>query len=217
MSQRINILIRASRPDLLQRCLYSIRRQTYENIHLIVSVEDTYEGGVMAAMIKNYLDCYDVEFIRVAKQSGYSHHWNLYCNELKSKVTDGWFFYMDDDDMLSGAYAIETLEEYLSDTSKGVICQFLRNGKPKPSDALIEAQRIELGRIGGGCIVLHHTHKDIANWDGERAADFRFITDVSKSLPLLFIKHVLQITTNNGLHGKKTSSGNSHTQEEGNN
>lgn len=209
MTQKINILIRASRPDLLTRCLHSIKRQTYHNVHLIISVEDNYEGGVLAAMVTDYSkSCFfTVEFIRVGTWGEQSHFWNLYCNDLKAKVEDGWFFYMDDDDQLSNAFALEQLANHLHDTSKGIICQFLRNGKPKPSNALIEAGRIELGRIGGGCIVLHHTHKNIANWDGNRAADFRFIKAVSESLPLLFIKHVLQITTNNGLHGKQASGG----------
>src|SRR6188768_2413240 len=115
MPPLINILIRTSqRPILFQRCLQSIQQQTYKNIRVIVSYDFDCD------YIPNWCDK-----IRVQKgDSGY--YWNLYCNELKEAVTDGWFMVVDDDDFMNSKSVIGDIVPHLTNPDRGVICQFLR-------------------------------------------------------------------------------------------
>ena len=176
---KINILIRTSnRKALFERCIQSIQKQTYKNIQVIVSIDRPV----------NYLPSW-VKSIQVIPDYRHSFYWNLYCNALKESVTDGWFFFLDDDDFIESNTAIEEAVKHLS--GEGVVFQFKRGDLKKPSDDYIHAGIIERGRIGMPCIFLHHSKKSVANFDGKQAADFRFIKAVSEKIPLKFIPHVI--------------------------
>lgn len=223
-SPLINVLIRTSnRPDEFRRCFESIIAQTYRRINPIVCT-DKRES---LQYIGKYLNTKDV--INVTP-TGIPFHWNFYCNNLKERVTDGWFFYLDDDDFLHNPRVLERIAPHLNDPRLGIICQFNRGVHPKPvfdilslyrSDNsgvidfngftietntigtfLIKPIAIERGKIGGSCIFLHHSQKSIANWDGHKAADYRFIRDVAEKIPLKWVPQVVVQAGNKGRKGK---------------
>lgn len=130
------------------------------------------------------------------------YYWNLHCNRLKELVTVGWFFFLDDDDFLYSNQSLEAVSKLLVNPEGGVIVQMLRKGRPKPPGDFIENKRVVKGKIGAPCLFLHHSQKDIAYWDGEKAADYRWIKDVEKLLPLNFHNQIVVQTGNNGLKGK---------------
>lgn len=194
----INLLIRNGyRPESLRRCIASIEAQTYKDIRVIIAndsreaQEDSY-----AAVPPNRI----IDRITVTPDRTHPFFWNLYCNDLKAEVTDGWFLYLDNDDYLDNKWCLELLSKHLTDPGKAVICQFKRNGVPKPMGKYWG--QIVRGKIGGSCIVLHHSQKHIANWDGNRAADFRFITAVAAKLPLKWVAVPVVAAGNKGLKGK---------------
>jgi len=180
MQPLINILIRTSqRPLLFNRLIQSIRQQTYKNIRVIVSYDTAC----------NYIPDW-CDSIAVGKgREGY--YWNLYCNNLKEMVTDGWFIFIDDDDFLWNKTALNDIAGHLTNPDRGIICQFLRGQTRKPGIVQIKNKIIKRGLIGMPCILLHHSKKNIAYFDGLPAADFRFITDVSKVLPLEWVEKVI--------------------------
>lgn len=200
----INILIRNKyRPELLRRCIQSVKEQEYSNVRIII-ISDSAEGLKDAAevLVQLYKETgINTLFLSIKQDSAEKHFWNLYCNQLKEKVEEGWFFFLDNDDHLRSG-VLKELAVHLKDPATGIICQFLRNGRAKPNDQLIKQRKILKGLIGGGCIVLHHSHKHVAEWDGEAAADYRYIKAVSENVPLKFIPLVVQVAGNNGLHGK---------------
>jgi hypothetical protein len=159
----INILIRVSRPALFERCMNSILIQTYQN--------------------------YKVHIHKCTGAVGYSY--NLYCNDLKAQVKDGWFFYLDDDDILLDRQALERISRYLLNEDHIVICQMLRNGVPKPSDRLQESMQVHRGKIGMPCFLLHAKHKNVAHFVATEDADFRFIRAAIHRLSPAFCKEVL--------------------------
>ena len=176
----INILIRTSnRKALFERCLRSIQKQVYPNIRVIVSHD---------------VDC---DYIpawctKIRVQKGYAgYYWNLYLNTLKAEVKDGWFVIIDDDDFIFSVTSLLEISVHLTDPEKGVICQFLRGMTKKPGRVEIRGKIIRRGLIGMPCIILHHTKKDIADFDGLPAADYRFIMDVSKKLPLEWVEKII--------------------------
>lgn len=189
----INVLIRTSnRPDLFARCLESIRAQSHKEIRVVVAYDNP--------EALNYLPD-DVTRIQVTPAREFPYFWNLYCNELKAQVTAGWFFFLDDDDLLIDDRALERISAWLVNPSRGVICQFQRWGKPKPDSVMMATRRIIRGRIGMPCIFLHAMQKDVAAFDGYPAADFRFITAVSKKLQLTWAK-VIVVKTDRISQGK---------------
>jgi glycosyltransferase involved in cell wall biosynthesis len=196
----INILTRtANRPKEFKKCIASIKAQTYKDIRLIIATDspDTSTGYILEGVkdVKHY------KLLHVHK-TGTPFNWNLYCNELKSLVEDGWFFYLDDDDFLVNKRCLALIETYLTNPERGVICQFMRAKRAKPSLMSIKNKEIIQGKIGGSCLFLHHSQKDIAHWDGNKAADFRWIKAVSEKIPLKFVPIVVVKAGNNGRHGQ---------------
>jgi glycosyltransferase involved in cell wall biosynthesis len=199
----INILIRNKyRPQEFERCINSVLKQEYKNWRVIIA-SDSDRG-------KEQADSYVEERGRWIESYGLSvsqHvlyelpcYYNLYLNEMMQLVTDGYMLALDNDDYLIDPQALSRIVPHL--TGDGIICQFLRNGRPKPNDRLIRERRIERGRIGGGCLILHSKHKEVAQWDGEKGADYRYIKAVSEKVQLEFVPIVVQVAGNGGLNGK---------------
>ncbi len=193
----INILIRhkEGREDQLERCLISINRQSYDfnNTNIIVSNEPR----------APFLYWPSIKEIEVPLQ-----HYNLHCNDLKAQVKDGWFFFLDDDDYLASPTVLEELSHHLFEGA--LIVQFIRKRRreypglgsniKKPTDQMIRNKIIKRGMIGGGCLVLHHSFKDVADWKAKPAADYDWIKEVTDKVPTRFVPLVLQIADvkNNG-------------------
>lgn len=172
-----NILIRTSfRPLGFKKTLSSIYQQSYKNIRIIVS----YDNEDALSYIPEHLDK-----VRVYKTDDLFYYDN-YGNNLKELVNSGWFFFLDDGDVLSHPTILETLRREVS-KQHGVIVQFSRNGKLKPSDKLIKNRLILRGKIGMPCLILWHKHKNLVDFDGSvGAADYWWIKRVSDKVRLKF-------------------------------
>lgn len=204
----INILIRTSnRPEEFKQCIDSIRAQTYKNIRLIVCTDKPEES--MPYINANLYDFGATIF--TVESTGIPFHWNFYCNNLKERVAEGWFFYLDDDDTIRDNDGLEKIAFFLGASEElqpmAIICQFQRGNKLKPfprytAHGTLWLSEIVRGKIGGSCIFLHHSQKNVANWDGQRAADYRFIKAVAEKIPLEFVPVVVVKAGNNGRHGK---------------
>lgn len=144
MNPFINILIRTSnRPGLFARCLQSIDEQTYLNFRVIVG----YDNAAALQYIPEYLTKVYV------KGNNLPYFYDCYCNVLKVMVTDGWFFFLDDDDALSSPTILEELARHLQEPG-ALICQMLRNGLAKPRDAYIKLGIVEEGKIDHASFIV---------------------------------------------------------------
>lgn len=174
----INILIRTSyRPGAFARCLESIRNQTYRNIRIVVGYD---RATALEYIPKN------IERHFVYADNSLPYYYDVYCNELKLLVNDGWFFFLDDDDVLTCATILEELADQLKQPG-AIICQFLRNGVPKPRDNYIRNKIIAEGKIGLPCLILHSKHKELSGLDGQKAGDYRYIKEVTAQVNTKFI------------------------------
>jgi len=198
----INVLIRNKyRPELLGRCLHSVREQTIvKNLNVIICCDS--EEARKDAEKQTENDSFNVRIIDAEIDRNYPFYWNLYSNQLKNLVNEGWFLFLDNDDFLFSRLSLETISTKLTNPEEGVICQMLRKGRPKPPQDFIENKKIVKGKIGAPCLFLHHSKNNIANWDGYKAADYRWIKDVEKVLTLKFEPIVVVRTGNNGLKGQ---------------
>lgn len=179
----INILIRTNfRPTAFARCIKSVKDQTYKNIRIIVS----YDNHNALKYIPE-----DIEKVKVIRGEGKCPY-DAYCNQLKDLVTDGYFMFLDDDDILSSHDIIEKIIPFLS-PDNGLIVQLKRGSVIVP-----QALDFKTGKIGMPCLFLHHSHKNIADVTVHGAGDYVWIKRVSELLPLRFERIVVVYSFNRG-------------------
>lgn len=181
MDNLITILIRTSyRPAQFARCMESIRNQTYPNIRVIVGYDNS--------DALKYTERQSFVYSKYTEpDKSLPFFYDCYCNELKLLVHCGWFFFLDDDDVLSSPTVLQELSEHLTGPHEAIICQFLRNGAPKPADNYIRKQVIREGKIGLPSMVLHSKHKALSGLDGQKAGDYRYIKEVTDQVNTKFI------------------------------
>jgi hypothetical protein len=129
----------------------------------------------------------ELELLYVKEEKLYPYFYDRYCNDLKEQVTDGWFFFLDDDDTLISPTILQQLADHLNGPHEAIICQMLRNGVPKPAENYIRKKVIREGKIGLPCLVLHSKHKEVGALDGEKSGDYRYIRYVTSLVHTKFI------------------------------
>lgn len=179
----ITLLIRTSyRPILFNRLMESIKAQTFKNIRVIVSYDDERALEYIPEELTK---------IRVYKDYSIPFFYDNYVNSLKEHVNTGYFVCIDDDEILIDNDCISKVSRHLHGKS-GVMCQFSREGRLKPSNDLILQKRIVRTKVGMPCLFLHHSLKNIAHLDGSRsAADYHWIKEVSLKVNLKFVPIVV--------------------------
>jgi len=111
---------------------------------------------------------------------------------MKAAINDGWFFFLDDDDMLNSPDALQQVAQELTNTKQAVICQFKRGEhKLKPTGGDIRNRVIRSGGVGMPCLILHHSQKHIADIPAEDNGDYLWIKSVCEKLPVKFVEKIL--------------------------
>jgi hypothetical protein len=192
----ITALIRTrDREDLFNRAIESLYWQTYKDWHVIVGRCNFTKN------VRNYVPSYIlVEQMKLPASPAVPlpFFYDLYCHKLANLVPDNhWFFFLDDDDFLTSPDALLNISKYLTDPDKPVICQFLRNGVPKPNK-----DRIKEGNIGLPCLFLHSKHKHLVSLDGYKAGDYRMIKNVTDKLGGYVWAPVVVVETDRRSFGK---------------
>lgn len=189
----ITALIRTSnRPELFQRALESLHWQTYKDWNVIVGVDSL--QAVKYTNLHGFNDQVGLDYY-----TSEPFFYDKYCQQLAPHVPDDhWFFFLDDDDYLTNPNALAEIAPYLTDPSKPVICQFLRNGVPKPRNG----KRIDAGKVGLPCLFLHATHKHLVKCDGYKAGDYRMIKSVCDTLGGYKFAPVVVVETDRRSFGK---------------
>lgn len=179
----ITLLIRTSyRPTLFNRLMESIKAQTFQNIRVIVSYDDERALEYIPEELTK---------IRVYKDHSQAFFYDGYVNSLKEQVNTGYFVVIDDDEVLVDNDCVFKVSRHLHGKS-GVICQFSREGRLKPSNDLIRQKRIVRTKVGMPCLFLHHSLKNIAHLDPTRSAsDYHWIKAVSLKVNLSFVPIVV--------------------------
>ena len=168
----INILIRTSnRPDTFQRCIDSIKEQTYSNVRVLISyddeIADRYIQGLKYQQIRVHKDkVHDIQ-----KKDGYGAKFfpNLYFNELHKYCTKGFVLYLDDDDILCDKDVLQKIMDKTKEGNDIVYWKVKVGNKIVPS----QTESIQPCDISGIGVCFHHTLKQ--NWEGYRLGDYRVI------------------------------------------
>lgn len=183
----INILIRVheSRQDSYTDALGSIKTQTYKNVNVIACYDFPME--------KWSIQQSDNDFRVIPNKELGPFFYNDYCNFLKSKVQEGWFFFLDSDDYLANNTVLEEIAKHLTGNAwQAVVCQMSRdNGKVKPSDEHIASKSVESGKIGLPCLFLRSHYKDSLKIGVTENADYLFIKAITESVSTKFVKQIV--------------------------
>lgn len=150
---------------------------------------DTYDRCVFSAYNNGYntIEYIDIEGSHPDSNSPYFY--NLFCNTLKARVKEGFFFFLDDDDYIQ--LPIDELEPYLDPEKANIVQMWRGDTGPKPFNEHMDRQTIVNGKIGMPCIVLHAKHKEVADFDDSENADFKFIQSCIDKLGANWIKKIL--------------------------
>jgi glycosyltransferase involved in cell wall biosynthesis len=193
----VHILIRThERPQAFARCIESVISQTYKDVTLLVTTDTIRSYYYATDILKESSLTFEV--IGQTPISTSKFFYNLHCNTLINHVTgDGWLFFLDDDDFLASNNAIEDIsKEFVH--NQAIICQMLRNDRPKPSAKMMDERDVRSGYIGMPCIVLPTRLKN-ANFTDQENADYQWISQYIANAR--FVKKVLVNSKERG-HGK---------------
>lgn len=165
MQPLVNILIRTSnRPELFARALDSALSQQYKNLRIIVSIDNPVD----------YIP-EGIETIKVQKNN-LQYGYDLYLNDLKALVTDGWFMILDDDDMLVPGSLLKVVLD-----APVIIHQLNHIGNIIPKTG-----EVSIGQIGMPCFMIHHSLKDKVDFDGGDHGDYHFAKRLSEHCPFVY-------------------------------
>jgi len=179
MHPLINILIRTHRrPNGFKRCLRSIVNQKYPNIRVIIACDE-------------YCDYVpkQLEIIQVTANRELPYFYDCYCNNLKAQVTDGWFLFFDDDDVL-----VDNVLNEIEFDAPAILVQLRRGDYICPQG--LDFRR---GLIGMPCLILHHSLKDLADIPGTGQGDYFWIKKVCDNLSVKFVPKVVVQSFSRGL------------------
>lgn len=183
----VYILIRTSnRPKYFKNMMDSIKTQTYKNIVTIVHTDndkDTYvEGDII---IKG----------EVPNVKG-SAPYNLYNNTLLKAIPgEGWYCFLDDDDMLYDDFVIEKLVRSAKrdHINIGHVIRWDNTMWPKTWGVQKSFQT--------ECFFLHTDHKDKATWWANKGGDHYYTKQLTAQLPINWIDNIIIAKAQEGKGG----------------
>ena len=184
----VNILTRTSgRPKYFKNCIESIRKQTYPNINHLISVDD----DASEKYVKEYTDNY----IRVEKYKGNIPRWdpvirvrrpapyNLYLNDLREQVIEGWIMFLDDDDIFTENNAIEEMIKNIRTDDDLVLWKVRFPERIIPGDVLFNKKMIALNHFSMIGFMYNKKYDDQAKFDYYSGGDFFFISQLAPKIP----------------------------------
>ena len=156
----------------------------------------------------DYLDAYTsntkITIFKVTPvYKGISHFYNLYMNELLSKVKNGWIIFLDDDDKLSHDMVLDRIRHSIHNEDDIIFW------KVKLGKQIIFPKNIEknLEMVVGVGFTFNSTHKNLSQWESIRGGDGKFIAKLLKNVNFnrKFIDSILTATQHDktGMKGIK--------------
>lgn len=182
----VNILTRTSgRPKYFERCVESIKTQTYPHINHIVSVDDSESEEYVKKHTENYIRVSRVtnpippDPKKIRRPAPY----NLYLNELRDKVERGWIMYLDDDDEFLVNTAIEELMDIAINEDHMLIWKVKFPNRTIPGDDLFNKKVIAMNHFSMIGFMYHKKYDRFSNFDYYSAGDFHFVKDLAPNIP----------------------------------
>lgn len=178
----VYILIRTSgRPKFFSVMMDSIKKQTYENIITITHSDDPNDDYVQGDIILNGEKPTGPDIGRAP--------YNLYCNRLLDAIpedaAEGWFHFMDDDDMYYDDRAIENFVNMSNIDAVNVARSDRGGGKIWP--------RYWRGQksFQTQCFLINVKYRKSATWWSKTAGDHHYSKQLTAFLPINWIDNLI--------------------------
>ena len=184
----VNILTRTSgRPKYFKKCIESIQNQSYPNINHLISVDD----DASEEYVKEYTDNY----IRVERYKGKIPRWdpvigarrpapyNLYLNDLRDQVKEGWIMFLDDDDIFLKDNAVEEIINSINNEDELVLWKVKFPERIIPGNLLFNKRMIALNHFSMIGFMYNKKYDDQAKFDYYSGGDFFFISQLAPKIP----------------------------------
>jgi len=191
----VYILIRTSgRPAFFFNTMESVRVQTYKNIITIVhsdEPDDTYVYG-------------DIVIHGDKITEGGNAPYNEYCNTLLQNIPDGegWYFFLDDDDVLHNENVIDRLVRFSQPDCINVAHVMRWNFEVFPK------KWRECFSFQTECFFLHTDHKLKATWWRNKGGDHYYSKQLTGILTINWIDNLITCRTQDGKgNGKRKDMG----------
>lgn len=186
--QTVYILIRTSRrPRYFARMMDSINKQTYPNIKTIVHTDEPTDEYIEGDII------IQGERITVNPDIRINAPYNLYCNRLLDAIPegDGWYYFLDDDDILSAPDVIEKFVENAKEDHIN-IARVSRYGYLWPKNWGTD------NRFHTESFFIHTKNKHLARWWGNRGGDHNYSYQICQHLPCNWIDGLIAAQAQEG-------------------
>jgi len=216
----INIIVRThQRPGYFRKCIESINKQAYENKFVIAIADDelsakyaneALDEGLIDDVVKvqpaqfkskDFNKLLSAGIVKSARDKD-RHFYDLYLNKVISQVEEGWIIIVDDDKELATANTLKNLSKKLAGEDTVVIAQHQLQRGSVPNDENWKKIPLTRGQIDMACFVFHASQKQLIDFDGHGAGDWRQANVLAGELKPVWYKTVLTIADNNGNSGK---------------
>lgn len=198
----INILTRTSnRPNYFENCFNSVKNQTYANINHIISVDDD--------TTENYVKKYTDNYIRVVRKNlnkglkGIRRYapYNLYLNDLKGQVKDGWIMFLDDDNGFINNQSLENIVRHIVNVNQLLLWQVKFPNKLIPEDIFFAKKMIKLNHFDMNGFMYNVKYNTVL-FDDYSAGDYFYMTKLFPLIPeKVWIKDVFTKVQRNNMGG----------------
>ena len=173
---KIHIIVRTHlRKSYFKKAIESIITQNYENYIIHVAYDHIDSLDYINQNMNDKMIIYKVE-----RRSDENVFFDLYCNDIKDKINDGWIMFLDDDNYFIDPDCLKIINTHLKE--KIVVWSFLR------PDKLItfNLNKLRYGEIDNCSYIFHHSIKDDGQFGDFYGSDFQFINSlIAKHKPLL--------------------------------
>lgn len=213
----VNILIRTHhRPNYFADCIKSIKNQTYQNINVILGIEDDDKETIDYAYKYPYRV---VHYPKIAPppaptgaEYGVDFPYNQYLNILTQKCPTGYIMYLDDDDMLTSNTAIEEMVHAIKNHDLlywKVDCKVRIVPNDEHWEQMTKGMPPTVCDVSGLGFMFHSKSKNFVDWGYWKRGDFRVANTLHqhcKSICLNKILTAVQDKQHGGKLGDKISS-----------
>lgn len=175
-NNKINILMRCTyRPTTFEKAIQSILLQKYQNYHVYIC----YDDPDCLQYLNKYLTHPNITITaspNVPRNSKFFY--NLYCNFLLEFVKDGWFFFLDDDDMLMSPKTLTDISNMIKNDNDIIFW------KVKIGNYIVypkNLSKLTLGAVSGIGFCINHKYKFLGKWIDQAGSDYSYINEINNS------------------------------------
>lgn len=189
---KIHIIVRTHLREVnFNNVINSIIKQDYKNyiIHIVYDHEDS------LIYIKKYLKIHTITnnvLHKVERRSDKIVFFDLYCNDIKEQINDGWIMFLDDDNCFIHNCCLKLINNFMRNTNI-VVWYFLRPDKIiKPN-----LSSLKYGDIDNCSYIFHHSIKNSGHFGDFYGSDFTFIAKLISKHSAKLINYTLVLTQYN--------------------